>query len=108
MGGSHTSRGMQVMCSRSGRGGHGGGRRGWGEGGGRGGEGHGVSSSETPRAGLAVGSSCGLGCDAFLLALGVSEHGGVGNADSTCWQETGHPPVGASGEHLAVASTWKT
>ena len=33
MGGSHTSRGMQVMCSRSGRGGLGGGRRGWGEGG---------------------------------------------------------------------------
>ena len=52
------------------------GRRGSGERGG--------SSSETPGAGLAVGSSHGLGCDAFLPALGVSEHGGVGTADSTC------------------------
>ena len=36
------------------------------------------------------------------------EHGGVGTADSACWQEIGHPAIGASGEHLAVASTWKT
>lgn len=76
--------------------------------GGRRGREHGGSSSETPRAGLAVGSSCGLGCDAFLPALGISEHGGVGTADSACWQEIGHPAIGASGEHLAVASTWKT
>ena len=50
----------------------------------RGGGERGGSSSETPGAGLAVGSSHGLGCDAFLPALGVSEHGGVGTADSTC------------------------
>ena len=51
---------------------------------GRGGGERGGSSSETPRAGLAVGSSRSLGCDAFLPALGVSEHGGVGTPDSTC------------------------